>query len=154
MCYMPHNLLIAFAFLILPILHLFHCQYNLHLSISLVIFAYIFVCGPFFFLLEQNFKISKTGVAKISFAFRSLKSKIYIWTYYVKDIFPLGPMLQNCCFSFQIKYLYTSFSYRECFFFVFNAASEFFNQDVKHYCLSYVTGRHFRLAIFSYKLLL
>ena len=86
---MSHSLLIG------AVLSL-HCLLYFCFSSSITklfcggIFEFIFRCTLCFFLLEQNFKISKTEVAKISFALLLLKSNRIWKTYHVKDLFPIG----------------------------------------------------------------
>ena len=93
------NLLIVFL-LVYSGLFYFYFISSITNQFNRVVFAFIFGCEPFLSLLERNFKISKTKVAKIS-----LKSS-EILTYYLKNMFLLALMLQDCCSFCSMTYYF------------------------------------------------
>ena len=146
-CYMLYNPLITFP-LFYSYLFYFYFISSIANQFCRVIFAFIFGCAPFFFLLERNFKISRNEVTKtlyITFVGVQLninlppKRYIPISANLTKLLFFLP---KKVCISIHLFYI------KNAFLFSAQAANSLI-KIIKHHRLSYVKNRNFRLAIFE-----
>ena len=149
--------------LLLLILLLFYFEHDLQILKDHNWFY--FCCASFFleqactscasFLLEQTFKISKTEVAKMSLTLRVFTSS-GILTYYLKDNISISTdvtklliFLRNkVCTVFYLFYIKNLFLFFQHNLLIFESRLS----NMIHSVIS--KNKHFRLAIFSYKLFL